>query len=534
MATQVIYKSGSKWILNGNSIPSGSCVVAETGNGLGITIKLVSNLTTISSGLYTEYVDANGTAYGKTALLVLLDDFLNVAQNGTPAILEVELTRPDNTTEYAAGDAMGAAAASVKKVCTVTLTGTGGVAAVSCGGLTEYATFATSPTQTATNFVTDFATGYAELDIPITLTSSGPDLIFTAENFDEDFETATIANSDGNLFGTIAHSQANVTAVKQKEIITLTGTDGKANVTGAGGLTKLVTFATTGDADLAQTAADFAASWAEDYLAEGIVLTAATVTLVFEAQTAGTPFTAPVITNVTEDLAGTVAHTTANRVAVKQIETITFTGTMGTIAVLTAGGLTKALIFSESLATTISIFYADFAADYLAQGIVLSKTDTQIIMTANVAGTGFTAPTLSWSANDLDGTVATTDMVSLAPLVFANAGSGVIMGLKVETDIVNMAGKDLRLWFYNAVPTEVVGDNVALVTLYANKSVRLFYIDVTMDALLTNADNVVGLVDLAQEYVTTDGNLYLVVQTLSVFVPTEEGNVTVGLNVIKL
>lgn len=100
---------------------------------------------------------------------------------------------------------------------------------------------------------------------------------------------------------------------KQVEKITLTGTLGTANVTLAGGLTKLATFGT----DLATTAAAFVTSHAAAYLAVGIVLTsessgATNGVLVFTAEVGGTAFTAPVITNATNNLAGTVAHTTAN------------------------------------------------------------------------------------------------------------------------------------------------------------------------------------------------------------------------------
>lgn len=108
------------------------------------------------------------------------------------------------------------------------------------------------------------------------------------------------------------HISAAVDNVKQKETVSLTGTSGTANITGTAGLTKLVTFATAGTQDLAQTAADFVTSHEAAYDALGIAVTAATTTIVFESKVAGVPFTAPTITNVTTDLAGTVAHTTPN------------------------------------------------------------------------------------------------------------------------------------------------------------------------------------------------------------------------------
>lgn len=98
---------------------------------------------------------------------------------------------------------------------------------------------------------------------------------------------------------------------KQKETISFTGTAGTANVSGAGGLTKLATFRD----DLVTTAIDFESAHGAAYLAVGITLTRNMGDIILEATVAGVPFDSPVVTNVTEDLAGTVAHTTANATA---------------------------------------------------------------------------------------------------------------------------------------------------------------------------------------------------------------------------
>jgi len=97
---------------------------------------------------------------------------------------------------------------------------------------------------------------------------------------------------------------------KQIDSITLTGESGTANVTLAGGLTKLATF---GD-DLEDTADDFVTSHAAAYDAVGIVVTAASGVLIFTAKVAGVAFAHPAIANVSGDLAGTVANTRANGV----------------------------------------------------------------------------------------------------------------------------------------------------------------------------------------------------------------------------
>lgn len=87
--------------------------------------------------------------------------------------------------------------------------------------------------------------------------------------------------------------------------VQLTGTAGTANVTGAGGLTKLATFATS----LTATATAFVVSHAAAYLAQGIVLTSLYDMLVFDELVEGSGFVDPVITNATSDLSGTVIST---------------------------------------------------------------------------------------------------------------------------------------------------------------------------------------------------------------------------------
>jgi hypothetical protein len=96
-------------------------------------------------------------------------------------------------------------------------------------------------------------------------------------------------------------------SVKQKDTITVTGTSGTANVAVAGGLTKLATFASS----LTVTCTNFAAAHVAAYLAVGIVLTSSGETIVMESVDAGQEFAHPTITNVSGDLAGSVANTVA-------------------------------------------------------------------------------------------------------------------------------------------------------------------------------------------------------------------------------
>lgn len=105
---------------------------------------------------------------------------------------------------------------------------------------------------------------------------------------------------------TIPSGSYTYTQLTQVETITLTGTAGTANVTLAGGLTKLATF----DTSLTITASNFVTAHAAAYALVNITLTSSGADLIFTSAVAGTYFTQPVITNATNDLSGTVAEST--------------------------------------------------------------------------------------------------------------------------------------------------------------------------------------------------------------------------------
>ena len=116
---------------------------------------------------------------------------------------------------------------SIAQVDTLTLTGTSGTANVgAAGGLTKLATFATSLTITAANFVIAHAAAY--LAVGIIVTSDGEDLIFTDADPGLGFTSPTITNATGDLDGTVANTQANGT-VDTDEV----GDSGGANATSA-------------------------------------------------------------------------------------------------------------------------------------------------------------------------------------------------------------------------------------------------------------------------------------------------------------
>jgi len=204
-------------------------------------------------------------------------------------------------------------------------------------------------------------------------------------------------NEVGNILG----------AVAQVETVTLTGASGTCNVT-MGGMTRLATF----DTSLNTTHANFVSAWKSDYAAIGIILSG-TTTLVFTGAYTGKPFVAGTVSAaVSGDLTGTVAHTTA--LNVKQVDTVTLTGTTGTATITGAGSLSKLATYDTNLGTTGDNFVTAHAAAYLVEGIVITSPGDNVVFTANVAGTPFTNPIITNTTLTLDGTVANTTLNSVA------------------------------------------------------------------------------------------------------------------------
>lgn len=116
--------------------------------------------------------------------------------------------RPDNGTFAASGGNDGGVGATAQ-IDTLSLAGTSGTATISGpGGLSLTATFATSLTVTASNFVTANAAAY--LAEGIVLTDSTGDLIFTANVAGTPHDHPTATNLTGDLTGTNVITAANV------------------------------------------------------------------------------------------------------------------------------------------------------------------------------------------------------------------------------------------------------------------------------------------------------------------------------------
>jgi hypothetical protein len=291
---------------------------------------------------------------------------------------------------------------AVKQKDTVTLTGTGGAATISgAGDLSKTFSFDTLLATTATAFFNAHKDEY--LTKGIVVTHIGDAIIFEAEVAGVAFTSPVITNVPFDLHGTNVATQPNVTAVKQKTTVTLTGTSGTAAITGAGFEARIVTW----DTGLTETAAAFVTDFALDYSGVGITISSDGANIIFEADVAGTPFTVPTILNAAGNLDGTVDPTTANRVAVKQVDTLTLDGTIGSCDVTGTEGLTKGATFATSPTVTAAAFVTAHATSYLPN-VVVTSDGADIIFTAAAAGTGFTSPAAPAIPGNMAGGVVPT------------------------------------------------------------------------------------------------------------------------------
>jgi hypothetical protein len=188
--------------------------------------------------------------------------------------------------------------------------GTGTITGI---GASKPITFNTTATQTATDFknatnggVTNLAF-YAALGV--TLSSSGADIIFTAVAAGTGFTSPIYTKTGGDLEGAIASTPtkyyANVTAVTQTETILVSGSSGQFTVILSPVANKVLSFTTNIQASLAA----FVLANAAAYYAADIILTNSTTQLIFTAKTAGTGFTAPTLSGITDNLTGSVVST---------------------------------------------------------------------------------------------------------------------------------------------------------------------------------------------------------------------------------
>lgn len=510
--------------------------IAGTSGYLGILFNGVvyetyfdTDLTTTAAKFVTDYA-ADFLAAG-VVLTSSVADLIFEAQTAgvdfaSPAVVVDAETLTASVTEVVAR------VAAVAQEITLTLTGTTGVAHITYGNFLGDAVFDTDLVTTAEDFVTDFEDEL--LGYGVVLTAGVLDtLIFTSATPGVPIEVPVITNISGTLDGAAAETVANVVAEEQMVVISFTGNVGAVTVDIPAIFTGDVICK---DGEVELVLAQYLIDNYDYVLGYGVLMEQEGRNLVLHAIN-GTDMGTVTATDLVY-ITGTLVHTTANRASQKQHEVITFTG-VGQASIGAAGGLTKTVNANTyTIQQALKNFLVANYALYDAQGITILDNGNELWLTAKVAGTGFTAPTVT-TLNNLSGTnVVTTANVTLAPLTFSDAvqsqGGGVVMDAKLETDATQFGTKTVRVWLFKEVPSSVVGDNVAYVSLYADADVRLPYFDMTFTTLLSGSDTVIAKAQPTIEYVTDD-KIYAIIQTLDdVATPKSAGKFRLDLSVVKL
>lgn len=154
-----------------------------------------TNKTTLSSGIPTATADADYNQYTGWWTRIIAD----FASSTIASAQRVNINSSTYQTTVA-----------VAQVTTSTITGTSGTANITFNGTAYLATFDTSLTVTAANFVTTHAATIAARYGGVVVTSSAGDVIFTASQPGVAFSASAPVNASGNLTGSVAATTANV------------------------------------------------------------------------------------------------------------------------------------------------------------------------------------------------------------------------------------------------------------------------------------------------------------------------------------
>jgi len=192
----------------------------------------------------------------------------------------------------------------------------------------------------ASVFVANHAANYLP---DVILTYDNIILIFTSALKGLDFNGNTIiTNTSGDLTGIPETVQANVNGQIQIDNITLTGTEGTANIT-CNELTRLATFSYS----LEQTAYNFHELWHADFEAVQVYLSFDGFKLQFmELSSEGGFSCFTDISNISGDLSGSVENEAEPEEGTARIDIITLSGTNGT-ANITCDGVTREISMAE-------------------------------------------------------------------------------------------------------------------------------------------------------------------------------------------
>jgi hypothetical protein len=177
----------------------------------------------------------------------------------------------------------------------------------------------------------------------------------------------------------------------------------------------------------------------------------------------------------------------------------------------------------------------DVILDEIRTAVVDAITDEVLLSVTAAVGLGdiarvateVTRPsdTTAYTAGDaVNNSTSAPVVITLANVARANDTGGYIVGVRLSTDKKSIVPR-LRVHFYRASNPNVPNDNAAMVSLYADESKKLGYVD--LPAMITPADATNSTISFAQDYsvripflpVSGGRAIYAALETRDAFTP---------------
>ena len=297
----------------------------------------------------------------------------------------------------------------VKRMDTIALSGTSGSATIICNGVTGIAVHHLTTTQTAIDFVTEYQASYAAVNVLITAYLGV--IRFTSTIAGTDFigDTTIAPIAGGDLSGIVV-SHANVTPVRQVDVILLNFQAGYADIT-CNRVTRTLVCPSSSPSALAQAVTEFAdptKSPGIDYHNIGIDIAYISGAIQFTGPADGSTMT----TSATGTLISTTSAVTTTVTPIQlgvRVDTIAVTAgapfAVG-IADVVCNSISRPITWRNTYADTLTDFVTSYAADFLP--VVLTTTPMYLHFTGVPSGAALTTITTRTGGN-LSGSVAFTN-----------------------------------------------------------------------------------------------------------------------------
>lgn len=243
--------------------------------------------------------------------------------------------------------------------------------------------------------------------------------------------------------------------------------------------------------------------------------------------------------NVLDYAANDVINTVVANV--KKKETVTITGTNGTVNLSIPNIANRTVPFTIDPTITAAKFVTDYAADYLPL-VVVTSAGPDVIFEAATAGVDFLdvvkAVTGDMTATIVHTTANATLVMSQfeGDAVLTNGGTCMITAAFLEAP-AKFASQIMTLRLYNDIPATILGDNVPFVLDTTNVLKRNGYIEMELKPVINSAAVVSCTAVPFMSFKANNNSKKMYAILLSggaVVAPESAGKFTVVLNVTQL